>query len=305
VTLVCFVDACIAKGKRSVMPHVRLDELQIAARKGRYAVPHFLGGTTEMVVAQVKAAEDRNSPLALGFAPEVFSMVPLEDSLPMIVRAAQGSRVPVATQLEHGHDFDTIVKAIRLGVSSVMFDGSGLPYEENVTRTREIVRVAHAVGVAVEAELGCVGGSVLPDAEARESCLTEPEAVVDFVTRTGTDTLAISFGNVHGKYRGLPNLDFERVKRISRLVDTPLVMHGGSGLTAREYRGAIESGISNIHFYTGIAVGVWRHLKQSVGDSRADPIYHELVGWTMDHFYEAAVNVIDMLGAAGRCVTPP
>jgi fructose-bisphosphate aldolase class II len=287
------------------MGHVRLDELQIAARKDRYAVPHFLGGTTEMVVAQVKAAEDCNSPLALGFAPEVFPMVPLEHNLAMIVHAAQGARVPVATQLEHGHDFDIIMKAIRLGVSSVMFDGSDLPYEENVARTKEIVKVAHAFEVAVEAELGSVGGSVFPDAQGRESHFTEPEAVVDFVTRTGTDTLAISFGNVHGKYRAAPNLDYQRVRQISRLVETPLVMHGGSGLTAREYRGAIESGISNIHFYTGIAVGVWGYLKRVVGDAGTDPIYHELVGWTMDHFYEATVNVIDMLGSAGRCVTPP
>jgi fructose-bisphosphate aldolase class II len=112
--------------------------------------------------------------------------------------------------------------------------------------------------------------------------------------------LAVSFGNVHGKYRARPDLDYDRVRNIGSLVDTPLVMHGGSGLTAGEYRRAIESGISNIHFYTGIAIGVWGHLKHAAGHREATPLYHEMVGWTMDHFYRETVHVIDMLGSAGR-----
>jgi len=281
------------------MSHVRIDNLQREARKGQYAVPHLLGSTTEMVLGHIKAAEAKKSPLALGFAPEVFAMVPLEVGLPMMVNAAQRAKVPVATQLEHGHDFDTIMKAIQLGVSSVMFDGSDLIYEENVRQTREIVKVAHALGIAVEGELGYVGGSALTDVDGKESLMTDPDDVVDFVKRTGVDTLAISFGNVHGRYRGTPNLDFERVRQIASLVDTPLVMHGGSGLTANDYKGVVESGISNIHFYTAIAIKVWRHLQESVGD-RETPVYHELVDLTVDHFYNAAVNVIDMLGSAGK-----
>jgi fructose-bisphosphate aldolase class II len=282
------------------MTHLRIDVLQRAARQGGYALPHFLGGTTEMVVAQIKAAEDCDSPLALGFAPEVFHMVPLDHSLPMIVNAARRAHVPVATQLEHGHDFDTVMKAIQLGVSSVMFDGSHLTFEENIAQTGEIVRIGHAFGVAVEGELGCVGGSAVADAPERTSMFTEPEDVAEFVARTGVDTLAISFGNVHGRYRGEPHLDTERVRRIAALVDTPLVMHGGSGLAAAAYRAAIEAGITNIHFYTGIAVGVWGHLKQAAGDPDATPVYHEMVGWTMDHFYRETVHVIEMLGSTGR-----
>ena len=284
------------------MTHVRIDRLQRAARHGGYALPHFLGATTEMVVAQIKAAEDCASPLALGFAPEVFHMVPLDHSLPMIVNAARRAHVPVATQLEHGHDFDTVLRAIQLGVSSVMFDGSHLPYEENVTQTREIVRVAHAFGVAVEGELGHVGGSAVADAPATQSLFTEPDSVADFVARTGVDTLAISFGNVHGPYRGRPHLDTERVRRIANLVDTPLVMHGGSCLAAADYRAAIEAGITNIHFYTSIASGVWGHLNQAIGDAGHTPVYHEMVGWTMDHFYRETVHVFEMLGSIGQAV---
>lgn len=230
-------------------------------------------------------------------------MVPLEHSLPMIVNAAQHARVPIATQLEHGRDFDTIMRAIRLGVSSVMFDGSDLPFEENIAQTREIVRVAHAFGVAVEGELGCVGGSAVRTTEGKESLFTEPEHVVEFVARTGVDTLAISFGNVHGHYSGQPCLDLERVRRISELVDIPLVMHGGSGLSAEDYRRVIESGISNIHFYTAIASGVWPHLNKIAETASAMPLYHEMVGWTVDHFYREAVHVIEMLGSAGRAST--
>lgn len=285
------------------MGHVRIDQLQREARKGGYAVPHLLGGSIEMAVGHIQAAEANQSPLALGFAPEVFYMAPLEVALPMMVHAARQAQVPVATQLEHGHDFDTLMKAIRLGVSSVMFDGSGLPYEENVKQTREIVKVAHAFGVAVEAELGSVGGSALSNVESKASLLTEPDDVVDFVARTGIDSLAISFGNVHGRYHALPQLDFDRVRTISDMVDTPLVMHGGSGLTAMEYRQAIASGISNIHFYTAIAIRVWDHLQSSVSNSEARPVYHELVAYTVDYFCQEAAKVIEMLGSTGQAVS--
>jgi ketose-bisphosphate aldolase len=285
------------------MGHVRIDQLQREARKGGYAVPHLLGGTVEMAVGHIQAAEVNQSPLALGFAPEVFYMVPIEVGLPMMVNAARQARVPVATQLEHGHDFDTIMKAIRLGVSSVMFDGSDLPYEENVKQTKDIIRVAHAFGVAVEAELGSVGGSALSNVESKASLLTEPDDVVDFVARTGVDSLAISFGNVHGRYHGLPQLDFDRVRRIGELVDTPLVMHGGSGLTALDYRQAVASGISNIHFYTAIAIRVWDHLQSSVGNSEARPVYHEIVASTVDYFCQEAAKVIEMLGSAGQAIS--
>jgi ketose-bisphosphate aldolase len=274
--------------------------LQKEARKGKYAVPHFLGGSMEMIIAEVKAAEDKNSPLAIGFAPEVFYMLPMEMSLPLIVDAAKRARVPVATQLEHGRDFTTIMKAIKLGFTSVMFDGSSLPYEENIKKTREIVKIAHAFGVSVEAELGCVGGSTLTDVDSKESLFTDPKTVPDFIDKTGVDSLAISFGNFHGKYRGTPKLDYDRIQQISALVDTPLVMHGGSGLTEAEYRRCIECGISNIHFYTYVTLGLWEHLKQSVGVLDSKPVYHQFVGWIIEYFYKQTENVIDMLGSGNK-----
>lgn len=282
------------------MSLVKLAELQKEARKGGYAVPHFLGGNMEMVIGEIKAAEDKKSPLAIGFAPEVFYMVPMEMSLPLITEAAKRAKVPVATQFEHGREFNTIVKAIKLGVTSVMFDGSNLPYEENIAQTREIVKVAHALGVSVEAELGSVGGSALTNVEIKDSLYTEPEMVPDFIKKTGVDSLAISFGNFHGKYRGAPNLDYDRVKKIDSLVDTPLVMHGGSGLQESDYKRCIECGISNIHFYTYVTMGLWDHLKNSLGYTETKPVYHQIVDCTIDYFYRQTENVINMLGSENK-----
>ena len=281
------------------MGKITISDLQKKAILGGYAVPHLLGGSVEMVVSQIKAAEDKKSPLAIGFAPEVFYMIPMEISIPLIVNAAELAKVPVATQLEHGKDFDVLMKAIKLGISSVMFDGSSLPYEENVKKTKEIVKIAHSFGVSVEAELGNVGGSALTNVVTKKSLFTEPDMVVDFVGRTEVDSLAISFGNVHGRYHESLELNYDLVRKIKSMVDTPLVMHGGSGLTEIKYRECVESGISTIHFYTGIAIGVWEHLKKAVGNNMK-PVYHELVEYTMDYYYKETIRVIDMLGSEGQ-----
>jgi len=278
----------------------KIADLQRRARKGGYALPHLLGGSIEMVVSQIKAAEDKASPIALGFAPEVFYMVPIEISFPLILSAAKIARVPVATQLEHGRDFNVIMRAIKLGVSSVMFDGSSLPYEENIEKTREIVKIAHAFDVCVEAELGSVGGSALRGEASKESYFTEPEMALDFVRKTNIDSLAISFGNVHGKYKGRPDLDYERVRKIVSLIDIPLVMHGGSGLEEEQYRKCIDSGISNIHFYTNVTTGLWSFLRKKIASLDSDPVYHEIVDWTMQYFYSQTVHVIEMLKSDGR-----
>lgn len=276
------------------MSIANLAEQQMKARREGYAVPHFLGGSIEMVIAEIKAAENKKSPIAIGFAPDVFYMVPMEISIPLIVDAAKRAKVPVAVQLEHGRDFKTIAKAIKLGVTSVMFDGSSLLYEDNVEQTKEIVKMANAFGVCVEAELGSVGGSALTNVAWKDSLFTDPKMVPDFIEKTGIDSLAISFGNFHGMYRETSKLDFDRVKEISMLVDTPLVMHGGSGLTETEYRRCIECGISNIHFYTYITIGLCDHLKQALDNIEKKPAYHQLVDWTIEFFYKQTENVINM-----------
>jgi fructose-bisphosphate aldolase class II len=254
-----------------------------------------------MVIGQIAAAEERRSPLILVFNQEVTAKVPMELGIPLIVDAAGKADVPVATILDHGQNIESVVRAIRFGASSVMFDGSGLPYEENVRRTKEIVRIAHAAGVCVEAELGSiVGSSIDPAKSGPEAAFTDPVMAADFVDKTGTDTLAISFGNVHGVYRGEPDFDLERVRKIRSMVDVPLVMHGGSGLPDSEYAQVVESGISKVCYYTTMARGVSSDIRKMMLDADQDDIiYHHIISRMIDYFYTETGKLLDVLGCSG------
>ncbi len=283
---------------------VRSREILADARKRKYGIPGLLGGNLEMVVGQVKAAEDRKSPLILVFNQDVAPEIPLELGMSLLVEAAKNAHVPVATILDHGHDLESIVKAIRSGTSSVMFDGSRLPYEENVRKTAEVVRIAHAVGVCVEAELGSiVGSSIDLEDTGPEAAMTDPRMAAEFVDRTGVDTLAISFGNAHGVYKGEPNLDLERVQKIHSMVDIPLVMHGGSGLAEDDYARLIESGISKVCYYTAMARSVSRDIREMMVNSRReDVIYHMIISRAIDCFYSETKDLLDLLGCSGKAV---
>ncbi len=279
----------------------KLSELQRTAGKYGFAIPHVLGGNLEMTYGAIKAAEKLHSPIALGLAPEVFADIPMDMAFAMILSLAKRSHIPVAVQLEHGKSYEQIAKAISLGVQSVMFDGSDLPYEENVQKTKEIVRMAHAFGVCVEAELGYVAGSAVREKAA--SCIgqkTDVHKVRDFVERTGIDTLAVSFGNIHGHYKGELNIDTDLVKEIARMTDVPLVMHGGSGLPETMYRSIIDAGISNIHFYSGVVMYAWEELKKRVGEDDLYPPYHELVSYNLDFFERKTSRLIELMGSADK-----
>ncbi len=198
-----------------------------------------------------------------GLCPEL----PMEIGIPFIVRAAERARVPVATILDHGEDLEMVMMAIHCGVSSVMFDGSHFPYEENVRQTKEVIRIAHAVGISVEAELGAVGGSAIETGGTQEpeSVMTDPMQAKDFVGQTGVDALAISFGNVHGSYKGEPELDLGRVRTISELVPVPLVMHGASGLKESDYGAIVASGISKLNYHTAMSKAAALYIRREDG----------------------------------------
>ncbi len=183
-----------------------LKELMTDATERKYAVPCLMAGNLEMLVGTIKAAEELDSPLILCFNQSVTPTIPMETGIPMIVEAARRARVPIAATLDHGHSLEAAVRAIHLGSSSVMFDGSLLPYEENVRQTKDVVRVAHAVGVSVEAELGKVGGSSIKmgsDEDQAEDLSTDPELAADFVERTGVDVLAIRMAPIRGNRKSI------------------------------------------------------------------------------------------------------
>lgn len=283
------------------MPLVSSRDILMEARKNWYGVLSLLGGNLEMVIGTLMAAEEKRAPLILVYNEDVTPKVPMEMGMPLIVNAAKRAKVPVATILDHGKNLEHTVKAVRLGTSSVMFDGSSLPYEENVARTKEVVRVAHAVGVSVEAELGSIAGSAVSLTDSGpEAAFTDPDVAADFVARTGVDTLAISFGNVHGMYRGEPNLDLDRVRKIHAMVDIPLAMHGASGLAEDEYKRAVESGISKVCYYTASGIGASNDLKRMLADADWNAtVYHDIISRSIDYFYTNTKRLIDLVGCAG------
>lgn len=283
------------------------DILQEASERG-YGVPSLLAGNLEMIVGQLRAAEERKAPLILAFNQAVTPQVPMALGVPLMVSAAQRSKVPVATVLDHGRSLEDVVKAIHLGSSSVMFDGSGLPYEENVRQTEKVVRIAHAVGVDVEAELGSIGGSATEvgastaagvSDDTAKGDFTDPDLAADFVRRTGVDALAISFGNMHGIYHGTPELALDRVRQIRQAVDVPLVMHGASGLAESEYGPIIDAGISKICYYTAMARTVTHDLKNMLVDAEEEElVYHHVIAKATDYFYTETKRLLDILGCS-------
>jgi len=295
------------------MPLVGIKEILTKARCGRYGVLSLLAGNMEMVIGQISAAEEKRAPLILAFNQAVTPQIPIELAMPMAVGAARRASVPVATTLDHGDSLESVVRAIHLGTSSVMFDGSTLPYEENVKQTREVVRVAHALGVSVEAELGSIAGSAAESggaaagSESSEptSAFTDPRLALDFVERTGVDALAISFGNAHGTYKGEPNLDFDLVREIFALVAVPLVMHGASGLADSEYPKIVESGISKVCYYTAMGKAAARDLGHLLDDKgREDAVYHHLIDCAIDFFRSDTKRLVDIVGCTGVVKRP-
>ena len=215
--------------------------------------------------------------------------MPLETIGPVMVEAAKKASVPVCVHLDHGESLETCMKAIRLGFSSVMLDVSGDDYEKNVRETSLICRLAHSVGVSVEAELGHIFQSdigvgkageqeTLESFESADDVYTDPELAKDFVERTGVDALAIAFGTAHGVYKVKPKLDLERIKMIKEKINVPFVMHGGSGLTKEEFQTAIKNGIRKINYYTYMSLAGGKAVKEYI-NSKADGeniFYHDI-----------------------------
>lgn len=227
-----------------------------AAYANNYAIGAFNCLSLEHVLGAVEAAEELQSPIILQLAEVQFPYAPIEMMAPIFLEAAHKATVPVAVHLDHGQSFETCIKAIQLGFNSVMFDGANLPFEENVQKTAEIVRVAHAMGVDVEAELGKVGdtgfGGGEGTGEASSDVFTDVVESIEFVERTGVDALAIAIGNSHGRYIATPKLNITRLKEIVEATNLPLVLHGGSGTSEEDFTECAKHGISKINVATAI-----------------------------------------------------
>ncbi len=228
-------------------------ELLVNAQKNKKAIGAFNCPSLEAIRATIKAAEELNSPVILQHAQSHDPIIEMEEMLPIYMYYAKRARVPVSVHLDHGCTFEKCIMAIRMGVSSIMYDASAKDFETNIEETKYITEIAHAAGVSVEAELGHVGSFSSSDeggGEDDEGIYTNPDSAYEFVTRTGVDFLAISFGTTHGVYLTEPKLDIDRVKTIKDKIGIPLVMHGGSGVSEEDYIKSIKNGISKINYYT-------------------------------------------------------
>ena len=242
------------------------------ARNGRYAVGAFNCLSLEHVMGAIQAAEELRSPIILQLAEVQFPCAPIELMAPVYLEAAKRASVPVAVHLDHGQSLETCVKAIQLGFNSVMFDGAELSFEENVRQTAEIVRIAHAAGVDVEAELGRVGDTGFGGegtGEATPDVFTDVEESAEFIRRTGVEALAIAIGNLHGRYVATPTLNIVRLKEIASRNELPLVLHGGSGTSEEDFKACIHNGICKINVATALQMAVTDAVRKYLSENEA------------------------------------
>lgn len=207
------------------------------------------------------AAEELNMPIILQIAECRLKNSPLELMGPMMISAAKNSKVEIAVHLDHGLKIETVEKALKMGFTSVMFDGSTLPLEENIKAVKKVRQMADEYGATVEAELGVVGGNE-GDGAAHEILCTNPDDAKLFCDETGVDALAVAIGNAHGNYPVLPNLRFDVLDDINKMVETPLVLHGGTGITDEMFQQAIMLGVRKVN----IATASFDHLAKYAQD---------------------------------------
>ena len=236
------------------------------AQKAKYAVGLFNSVNMELARGILSAAEKTGSPVIIGTAEIFLPLSPLEELSYLLLPMAKKASVPVVVHLDHGLTEENCRRALELGFTSIMFDCSREPYEKNVAMTKEMALLAHSFGASIEGELGSIGSNddSLEDAEAAGvGCFTDPEQARDFAQRTGVDALAIAVGTAHGSYKLPPKLDFDLIEAIRRTIDTPLVLHGGSGLTDDDFRKAVNCGISKINIFTDLDIAAERAAQQS------------------------------------------
>ncbi len=278
-----------------------LNDVLIPARKAHYGVGLFNTVNLEMARGVLAAAEKLRSPVIIGTAEVLLPYGPLQELADLLIPMAQRATVPVVVHYDHGLTFEQCLLALKYGFSSIMYDCSTAGYEDNVRSVKKITAIAHTFGATVEAELGHVGNAEGVDnaePDNLEALYTDPAQAKEFVTLTGVDALAIAVGTAHGAYKLPPKLDFSRIEAIAALLPTPLVLHGGSGLTDVDFRTAIQSGISKVNIFTDInragADGIRKGLSEGK-DSVTD-----LTLYQIEAIQVATERKMMLFGSAGK-----
>ena len=285
---------------------VTLKEILCLAQARKIAVGSFNTPNLESIMAVIDAAEELKVPVIIMHAEVHESIMPISIIGPIMIERAIASNVPVCVHLDHGESLEYINKALTIGFTSVMYDGSALEYDMNVANTKIAVGMARRVGASVEAEIGTLGKRELGyksdhNEDDPKQVYTDPDDAKRFVESTGIDALACSFGTAHGLYLQKPKLDFNVLDKVRANVDIPLVMHGGSGVSEEDYRTVIGKGVCKINYYTYMAKAGGEEIKEKfdlkmfpltyqgtnyhcyysvVAEDKDAPIYyHDVVEW--------------------------
>jgi tagatose 1,6-diphosphate aldolase GatY/KbaY len=243
------------------MPIVTSEQMLLDAQAGGYAVGAFNAENMEMVKAIIQAAEELCAPVMIQTTPSTIRYGTLDTYAAIVAAEAENASVPVCLHLDHGSSFELAMQAIYAGYTSVMIDGSKLPFEENIAVSKKVADVAGALGIPCEAELGKVGGKE-DDLEAVADTNTDPLEAKEFVERTGVTSLAVAIGTAHGFYVGTPVLDKERLSEIGQVVDIPLVLHGASGLSDDDVRDCVKRGICKVNFATELRAAYTKAVRE-------------------------------------------
>lgn len=261
--------------------------LEVAEQEG-YAIPCINTPNEETVRAVIGAAEELNTPIIIDHAQVHDSLIPIERIGPIMLKYAKEARVPVCVHLDHGSDYEFLMRAVKVGFPSIMYDCSALPFEENKEKVKKFVQFAHAAGITVEAELGVMASTeedTHEDAESRvltnediKEFFTIPAEAKEFAEETGCDALAVCFGTMHGIYAEPPVLDIDRVTELRKAIpdDCRIVMHGASGVEFSQVQNAITAGCSKVNYYSYMAKAATKFVADRVAETDGKIAYHEL-----------------------------
>jgi fructose-bisphosphate aldolase class II len=298
-------------------------DLMVPARKNGYAIPALNVQNLESLKAVAEAAVEEKSPVILAVSPSVVKYAGMPFMIALAKTATQLSPVPMSIHLDHGEDFETCVKCVEAGFTSVMIDGSFLKFEENIAVTKKVVEIAHPKGISVEAELGKLAGIEERSVEEKEAILTDPDDAKDFVEKTGVDALAVAIGTSHGayKFKSESKLDIERLEKISKKITIPLVLHGASsvpqslidkaaqygaqlgsakGIPIEEIKKAIALGVAKVNVDTDLRLAFTGSVREVLATQPKEFDPRKILGPAKEAMKQVAKSKMQLFGSSGK-----
>jgi ketose-bisphosphate aldolase len=281
------------------MTIVSIKEAMLKARAGHYAIPLYDVFEMQGVEGMMDALAEKRAPTIMAIYSPFAAQANARAFAAYIRARAEDTDVPVSLMLDHGASPELCIQVLSYGFTDVMYDGSSLPIEENIAKTRLVVEAAHACGAAVEAELGHVGmGDEYDSYGGKRAGFTDPAAVEYFIEQTGVDFLAIAFGNAHGLYKGEPHLDLDLVAEINRRSSVPLVMHGGTGISDDQFQAAIAAGICKVNFATAIVNTGLENMQKAAAADKAN--LFSVIGGIRTSYQQWCSHLYDVFGTSGK-----